>query len=185
MLAAQFALGLQPVVEQTFAGRDNLKVLQGDVLIALGLVVAVQLLESAVQDVGKLLYALRGLRELDEPLVATLGVLVHEDRRSGILQHLGACQLAGILQSLLGIVDDEFLAKGVDEALGATRDDELIGVGGCELHRVAQHIAPQATRGGDEHGVVLASLDTPQGHDIVGAHLLELVEDVVVEHQQH
>ena len=56
MLATQLALRLQPVVEEVLAGRDNLQLLQGDVLETLGLVVAVQLLQLTVQDVGKLLY---------------------------------------------------------------------------------------------------------------------------------
>ena len=120
VLSAQLALGLQPVVEQVLAGRDNLQLLQGDVLVALGLVVAVDLLQFLVQQDGKLCQIVWCLGELDEPLVTALRVGIHEHGGSRIFQHLGARLLAGIGQSLLGIVNDELLAKGVDEVLGAT-----------------------------------------------------------------
>ena len=69
--------------------------------------------------------------------------------------------------------------------LRAPGDDELVGVPARETDGVAEHVAPQSARGRDEHGVVLARLDSPEGYYLVGAHLLELVEHVVVEHQQH
>ena len=93
--------------------------------------------------------------------MTTFGILVHKDWCCRIFQHLGPCLLAGIFQSLFGIIYDEFLAKGIDKRLGASRDNKLIWIGGSEPHRVANHIAPQATRRRDEHGVVLVLLHTP------------------------
>ena len=164
---------------------DNLQRLQGDVLVSLGLVVAVQVLQLHVQQVSKLLDVTRRMRELDEPLVTTLGIGIHKDGSCRIFQHLGTCLFAGIGQTTLGIVDNEFLAKGIDKALGAPGDDKLIGVDRGEADCVAYHVTPQATRGGYQHGVVLVFLHTPQRHDITSVHRLEFIEHAVVEHQQH
>ena len=50
--------------------------------------------------------------------------------------------------------------------LRSARDDKLIRILRRELHRVANHITPQTTRRGDEHGVVLAYFDTFERYDI-------------------
>ena len=117
--------------------------------------------------------------------MAALRIGIHKDRSSRVFQHLGTRLLASVSQSLLGIVHDEFLAKGIDKALGASADDELIRIGGGEADGVAYHIAPQATRGADNHGVVLVFLNAPQRNDVAPFHWLELVEHPIVKHQQH
>ena len=157
---------------------------------ALRLVVGVDSLQLVVEYVGELVDVLRLLGELDEPLVATLGVGIHEHRSSSVLLHLGTGLLAGIGETLLGVVLYEFLAEGVDEVLRSARDDELVRAHRCELHRVANHVAPQSARRADEHGVVLAYLHALKRHDVRVlrvelVHRQELVEHVVVEHQQH
>ena len=53
MLTTQLTLHLQPVVKQTLSRLDDFQMLQGDVLISLGLVVAVDLLQPLVQQVSK------------------------------------------------------------------------------------------------------------------------------------
>ena len=122
--------------------------------------------------------------------MATLSILVHKHWGCRIFEHLGSCLLTGIGQTLFGIVNNQFLAKGIDEVLRASADDELIGIGGGELHRVAQHITPETTRGRDHHRIVLALLHTPEGYyrGILLAkfiHRDELVEHTIVEHEQH
>ena len=125
--------------------------------------------------------------------MAALRILVHEHRCCSVFQHLGSCLLAGIGQSLFSIVDNQFLAKGVDEVLGSTRDDELIGIGGGKLDGIADFISPESARGRDHHRVVLACLHSPERYRFVllFSFLLpriqrnELVEYAVVEHQQH
>ena len=74
--------------------------------------------------------------------MTTFRVRIHEHRGSGIFQHLRTRLLTGIGESLLGIVDDEFLAKGIDETLGTSCDDELIGIGGGETDGVSNLITP-------------------------------------------
>src|SRR3712207_3571148 len=85
---------------------------------------------------------------------------------------------------------DKFLTKGVDKILGTPRNDEFIGIGGGESHGVAYEITPQSTRSGDEHGVVSPNFDALQGHNrgLLVAKLVhgnELIEHIVVEHEQH
>ena len=69
MLTAQLPVPLQPVVEQTLAGFHNLQRLQGDILVALGLVVAVDLLQLLVEYGRKDGQIGWFLRELNEPLM--------------------------------------------------------------------------------------------------------------------
>ena len=122
--------------------------------------------------------------------MAALGVGVHIHGCGRILQHLCARLLAGVGQSLLGVVHDELLAKGVDEVFRAPGDDELVGVARGEAHRVADDVSPQSARGGDHHGVVLAHfhiLQRDDGRAVLSelVHRDELVEHAVVEHEHH
>ena len=131
-----------------------------------------------------------------------LGFAVHEDGRSRVLRHLGTCLLASCSQPFLRIVHNQLLTESIDEVLRASGDDKLVGVFRRETHGVANQIAPQATRRGDNHGIVRSHFHVPKGDDLVAGnarsevvHLLlhlgqvvqgdELVEDTVVEHQQH
>ena len=195
MLPAQLSLALQPVVEQSLLCHNDFQRLQGDVLVSLGFVVAVQLLQLLVEQLCKETDVRWLPRKLYEPLVPALGLSVHEHGSGGVLHHLGARFTTSVGQSLLGIVHDEFLAEGVDIVLGASGDDELIGVFRSKAHGVAYHVAPQSARRADEHRVVSAHLHVPEGHNAsavgvaaVGSarlHLHELIEHTVVEHEQH
>lgn len=67
---------------------------------------------------------------------------------------------------------------------------KLVGAGGGELHRVADHVAPQPAVGGNDDGVVYSGFDFFQQQRFrVGfaefAHGNELVVHTVVEHEQH
>ena len=166
MLTTQLVVRLQPVVEQLRTGLHNFQWLQRDAMRTLGLVVAVEFLQAVVEQARKFVKVLRLASKLDEPLVATVGMLVHEHRCSSVFAHLGAGLFAGIGESALGVVHDEFLAEGIDEILRAAGDDELIWILLREHHRVANHIAPQSTRGGDHHRIVLARLHAPERYNL-------------------
>ena len=97
----------------------------------------VNLLQTLVEQVGKLLQILRALGKLDEPLVTALGIGIHKDRRSGIFRHLSPRLLTSIGQALLCIIHNQFLTKGIDEMLCTTGNNKLIGIGGGELHGIA------------------------------------------------
>ena len=179
------SLRLQPVVEEVLSGHDEFQRLQGDVLVALGLVVAVDLLQLLVEQACKQLSVGWRNGKLDDPLVSALGVAVHEHRCCRVLTHLGPRLVAGVGQALLGIVDDELFAKGVDKVLRTSGDDEFVGVYRRELYGVANHISPQSARRRDDHGVVLARFDGPKGDCCLSVELLELIEHVVVNHEEH
>ena len=74
MLSAQLTLALEPVVEEVRTGLHYLQMLKCDVVETLGLIVAVDFLQMLVEQGCKLVKACRLLGELDEPLVATLGI---------------------------------------------------------------------------------------------------------------
>ena len=190
MLPAQLAFAVQPVVEEVGTGDDDLQRLQGKVVLPLRLVVGVDLLQRVVQHPGKPLHVVRHLGKLYQPLVAALGVPVHEDGGGGVVRHLRARFGTRPRKPALGIVHYQLLAEGIDEVLGASGNDELVGVLRGELHGVAYHVAPQAGRGGDNHRIVLPQFHFLQaaGVRMLLAHLLqrdELVEDAIVYHQQH
>ena len=202
MLSTQLALPLQPFVEESGPCLDDFQRLQRYVLVALGLVVAVQLLQFPVQDTGKILQVGWRLGKLDEPLVTALRIVVHKHRGSGIFADHGSRLLTSIAQSFFCIVDNQFLAKGIDETLGTPRNHELIGIGRREADGIANHVAPQSARCRNQHGIVPAFLHGPErnrrkmgiGRNTVGRVLCplfqfldrhELVEHIVVEHQQH
>ena len=122
--------------------------------------------------------------------MAALAVGIHEDRRCRVLQHLGSRLSASLGQSLLGIVDNQFLAEGIDEGLGATGDDELVGVALGEAYHVADDVAPQTAGRRDDHRIVALRLDAPEGNGgrlrtVELVHRDEFEEDAVVYHQTH
>ena len=127
VLSAKLALRAQPVVKLSGACHYYLQMLQGDVVESLGFIVGVDVLQATVENVGKLVYVGRLLGKLNEPLVAALGVLIHKYRCSRVFLHLGTRLLAGVSQSLLGVVLYKFLAEGIDEVFGTTGNDKLIG----------------------------------------------------------
>ena len=61
MLSAQLSSQFQPVVEEIMTGLDDLQVLERDVLLALGLIIAVDLLQTLVKHGSKLLKVVRTL----------------------------------------------------------------------------------------------------------------------------
>ena len=96
MLSAKFAAQFQPVIKEIRASLNDFKGLQRDVLITLGLVVAVDFLQTLVEQCSKLIQILRSLREFDEPLMATFRILIHKDWGCCVFQNFCACLLAGI-----------------------------------------------------------------------------------------
>ena len=109
-------------------GDNDFEGLEGDVLVALGLIVGVDGLERTVKDDGKFVHRGRLLGKFDDPLVTALGIAVHEDGGNGVVLHLCASCHTCLKESFFCIVNNEFLAKGVDEVLGASCDAELIRV---------------------------------------------------------
>ena len=121
--------------------------------------------------------------------------LAAEHRCGGVFPHFRPRLLTRILQSALRIIYYQLLAKGVDEALSAPRNDEFIRPDAGEAHRVAYHVAPQSAGCGDDHGVVLARLHPAKWHNealilqlsalVNGLHGCKLIIDAIVQHQHH
>ena len=190
MLASQLALALEPVVEEVRTSLHDFQVLERHVVESLGLIVAVDFLQTLVEERCKLVEVGRFLGELYQPLVTALGIAVHIDWSCRVFSHLCPCLLTGIVKSLLGIIHDEFFAEGIDEVLGTTCDDKLVWILARKLHGITYQISPQATRGRDDHRIVLAHLDALQGYDgrMVGAKLIhrnKLIEDIIIYHERH
>ena len=117
-------------------------------------------------------------------------MLVHKHGSSRVIYYL--CTGLGTCpgKSSFRVIHNQFFAERVDKVLGTSGDDELIGVLRCELHRISNHISPQTGRSGDYHGVVFCSAPPPRGRRYADSPCLhlqagELVEDTVVNHQQH
>ena len=190
MLSAQLALALQPFIEESQLSLYYLQMLEGNIVEALCLVIAVDLLQLGIEQASKLIQVLWFLRELDEPLVAALGIAVHIDRSSGIFRNLRTRLLAGIGKSLLGIVHNQLLTKGIDKVLGTAGDDKLVWIGAGKLYGIANHIAPQTAGGGNHHRIVLAYFHAPERHHgrMIASKLIhrdEFVEHIVIYHQRH
>ena len=190
VLAAQLAFLVEPVVEEAWACHDDFQRLQGQVVLTFGLVVGVDLLQRVVQNAGKLAEVVGHLGELNQPLVAALGIRIHEDGSGGVVCNACARLGTSLGQSLLSIVHDELFAEGVDEVLGAARDDEFVGTVVGELHCIADDVSPEAGRSGDDHGIILVQFHLFEATDmrIFLTDILQwykLVENAVVYHQQH
>ena len=152
-------------------------------------------MQFAIKDFSEFIKVFRFLTEFYQPLMVRHHTFRPEHRSSSVFAHLGTCLLASILQAFLCIIYYEFLAKGIDETLGATRDDKLIWLDACKLYRIAYHITPQSTRGGYYHGVIFAHFNALKRYDFalinqsaVAVYCLcrsKLVEYIIVEHQHH
>lgn len=79
------------------------------------LVVGIHALQFPVEKVGESLRVGGWRTELDNPLVGAFLVFLHEDGGGGEMKHGGSRLLASPVKRLDGVVDDEFLAEGVDE----------------------------------------------------------------------
>ena len=122
--------------------------------------------------------------------MATFAFCIHKHRSSSVFAYFCSRGFASRFEALFGIVHHEFFTKGIDEALGAARDDEFPGAHLGEAHRVADLVTPKTTRGGDDEGIVATSFHFPNRENggIVAANFFErdkFVEDVVVEHELH
>ncbi len=188
MLPAEFTLAVQPVVEEVGTGDDDFQRLQRQIILPFSFVVGVHLFQGVVQYFGELLQAVRHLCKLYQPLVAAFGMLVHKHGSSRVIHYL--CTGLGTCpgKSSFRIIHNQLLAERVDKVLGASGDDELIGMLRRELHRIPNHISPQTGRSGDYHGVVLVQFHLFEAESvrILLAYIFqwdEFVEDAVVNHQ--
>ena len=143
-----------------------------------------------IQQLHETGLVLRLVRKLDKPLVGTALHPLGIDWGSRIVEHLGTCFLCRQSDGMVGIMDHQFLAEGINETASAPRDFDFDGVELLDGHRVAQAVAPQAVSGCDNQLVGAALFDFPDGIDLgrLAVNILdgdELIEHTHVEQQQH
>ena len=147
MLSSEFSFCFEPVEECVFGEDVDDGFAQGKVIVALGFVVGVEGLEGVVEDFGKKLERHGRALEFNEPLMRPVCVFGNVDGRHGVVAHKGIGFFAGNLQGVLGIIHNDFFAKGIDVMLGAPGDFNAEGREAGELDGVANEVAPQATIG--------------------------------------
>src|SRR5690606_8838757 len=123
---------------------------QGNVLMAFGFVIAVYLLQSLIQSRHKSLQIFRLFLEFDNPFVGTIVGATHVHRCSRIIINDGLTYSAGFGNGIVAVVDDDFLAKGIDEMLYPATNfyTERVQVG--KLNGIANDIPPQTPIGTDD-----------------------------------
>ena len=141
-----------------------------------------------------MVYVLGRLRELDDPCmtgfrpVGNIAFVKHgKSRGCRIVQDACAGFCTGLGQSFVGVAHHQFLSEGIDEGLGASGDEELVGIALREAHGVADDVAPKSWCR-DDHGIILAQFHFGQGNSMHRAasflkfvHRNELVIDLVVD----
>ena len=110
---------------------------------------------------SKSLHTLGLALKLYEPLMTAFAVFVHKHRSCRVVADGGSRSLAGHLKSTFGIIHYQFFSKGIDERLGAPRDDKFVRIHRSKTHRVAYQVTPQTTARGDDHSIVDALLHFP------------------------
>ena len=118
------------------------------------------------------------------------GVSIHKNGCGSIFFHFSAGCFAGFSQSFFGIVYYELFAKRIDEALGASADEEFVRSQRGELHRIANLVSPQSAGGTNHDGVVASRFNAPYRHyswvffpDVFQGN--EFIEDSIIHHQFH
>lgn len=89
MLTSEFSTAFEPCIEKSGTGLDDFKTLEGEVLVAFGLIVGIDGLQGTVESLGKALEVFRLAAELHKPLVTAMSVNIHKYRSGGVFLHLG------------------------------------------------------------------------------------------------
>ena len=113
-----------------------------------------------------------------------------QPRRGGVLVDEGPGLAAGFGDGAFGVVDHEFFSEGVDKQSSAAGDANAVGRHGGEFDGVADDGAPESSVGVKDDGVADAQFDLGKGYgtgfgSVEVGDGNELVEDSVVEHQEH
>ena len=196
MLAAELALPRQPAGKRARGQHPQQGRGQGQVAVALGVVVGIEAAQRGVEHgceaVGVGRWGPGG--QLYGPLVAAPVYFaaapsgeVHRGGREVVNPAAGG--LAGGRHGGFGILNYHFLAERVEEVFGASRDAHPVGPQAGEAHSVAHHVAPQPGVGADDQcvGPVQGHFMQRHGARIKGLPLVggqKFVVDAVVEQQQ-
>ena len=115
VLAAELAFAFQPGGEYAFVEGVEQGGAEGDILMPLGLVVAVDALQCLVELVGELFQAGRLFFKFYQPFVSAIALIAEIDGRCRIIIDYRTGVPAGDGDGLVGVVDDDLFTKGVDK----------------------------------------------------------------------
>src|SRR5665213_1265788 len=119
MLTTQFAFFLHPVKKGALRGAVYYGAAQGHVFKAFSIIVGIDLTEGLVQQIYKTFEFWRTFFKFDDPLMRSAFVIAKINGSSRIFFYDRPGLLAGFIQSTFGIIDDQFLTKGIDKMFGA------------------------------------------------------------------
>jgi hypothetical protein len=126
-----------------------------NVLVSLGFVIAVQLFQFLIQDGRKKVEVLGFFFKLYQPFVCSVSFFAEVNRACSVVCNNCFGDLAGFGDGPLGVVDDQFFAKGIDVKLQAAYYfyPERCYTG--ELNRVSDQVTPEPSIGADDRSIVL------------------------------
>src|SRR5512133_1097835 len=120
----------------------------------------------------------------------TLVVSSHIYRSGGVFQNVCSSSCAGAFKGFFSIIDDHFLAEGIDKMFCASGNPDFMREKTCECDGIAYDISPQTAICRDYHCIIHSffNLSYRQCAGIAGVHLIcrnKLIIDPVIKHQQH
>lgn len=77
---------------------------------------------------GKILYTVRCLYKLNQPLVTAFSIGIHKYRSSRIIGNQCSGSLASPCQTFFRVIHNQFFTESIDEMLGTSGDDEFIWI---------------------------------------------------------
>ena len=122
VLTAQLVFLFQPFVEMPMGKGFDKGRPECNVLVSFGFVVAVQFFQFLIQDGGEKIEVVWFLFKLYQPFVGTVSFFTKINRACRIISDNSLGDFAGFGDGPLCIIDDQFLAKCIDEKLQSAND---------------------------------------------------------------
>ena len=122
--------------------------------------------------------------------MGTVSFFTKINRACRIISDNGLGDFAGFGDGPLCIIDDQFLAKCIDEKLQSANHFYPEGSYTGELDRVSDQVTPESSIGGDDRGIVLSYLNIfePNRSGLILAIFFyrhELIENAMVKEKHH
>ena len=190
VLTAQFSLALQPCRKNAFFQRMQERHTKGDILVALGLIIAIDALQSLIQLADEKGHIGRLLFKFNQPFMGAIAGIAKVNRCGSIVIDDRARFHTGDCDGLISIVDDHFLAESIDKMFQPAADLDPERLAGSELNGISQQVSPKSSVGIDHESVLLTQLHVTKS-DGLGAwfaiflHGHKFHKNSVVKIQQH
>ena len=163
---------------------------EGDILMPFCFVVAIDALQRLIKLADKKRHISGLPLEFDQPFMRAIAGIPKIYRRGRIVIHDSARLFRRDRNSLIRIVHDHLLAKGIDKMLQPPTDLYPEREAGGKLDRIPQQIPPQPAIGVDHQRILLSQLHIikPDGLGVglaIFFHRHELHKDAMIQEQQH